>query len=116
MAGVTILHSFTITVSGGTGSVNTTATNGFQSMQYVGYIAWIFLKAPSTGDTFDVKITTPNSNDPFEKKNIVTQIRENINFLVRGINTITISNARRTPGVSADGTYTGEIGFKEEKA
>ena len=106
MAGQIILYPKDIIVTGGTGSVNTTASNDFQSWEFGGLIRNIFVKAPLSGDTFDFTITNPSGNTVFERRGITTKLSETINFPVRGIHTLTIENASR------DGRHTVEMGFE----
>lgn len=109
MAGQIIIFPKNIAVSGGTVSVNTTATNDFQSWQYGGILRSVYVKAPSVNAVFDFKITSPNSLETFIRKNITNILSESIKFMIRGTHTITIENA------SVDGLYKMEFGFEVGK-
>jgi len=109
--GIVIPFSGTITASSGSGSINTTAANGFGSWKYGGHIDSILVKAATAGTMFNFYMKNANGEILYEKKNQTTKLLDNtIHLPVRGTWTLEIDNS------DPDDTFTVEAGFTEGKA
>ena len=71
----------------------------------------IFLRA-TQGDhtTFNFKITSPNGNVIFERKGITGELNEKVDFVMRGLYVLAISDCQ------PDDTFSGEFSFKDLKS
>lgn len=107
MAGQIIPFFKTLTASGGTVSINTTAANGFQSVAYGGIFRNFTIRSREVDTVFDVKITSPNGIIIWEQEDITYEYMKKIDLTVRGTNTIKIYNSSK-----ADEIFDLEIGFE----
>lgn len=107
--GVVIPFSGSLTTSGGSGSLNMTAANGFGGVKYGGHIDLLVVEG-SSGTMFNFLIKDPNGTTIYEKKNNTTKLLDNTMHLpVRGTNSIEIENA------DPDDTFTIRGGCAEAK-
>ena len=90
----------TITVSGGSGSVNITSQNSVLSQ--------IFVKAPVSTTTFDVGLTDIHDNVTFKREDETGELNEMLSMACYGNWTLSVSNA------SADGDFTYCLAFREQ--
>lgn len=96
----------TITVSGKTGSGNTSDNTAIANAG--GYLRGIYVKPPQDTDTFDFKIIDEDSYPIYKRSDIVGELIEDLNTAMpAGSYTCQIENASR------DGVYIAKLKYAE---
>jgi len=114
--------TFTINVSGGTGTINTgtvatiKASSGLRAINNAGgYLEQILVKAPSVPWTFDFAITDADGFVVFDKIGARGRINDVPHIpMPSGAYDMTITNAVKSTGGDADGAYKCKLHLKEE--
>ena len=102
-------HTATITVTGGTGAIDSedfTSANAL--VEAGGYIEQVIISMPNKQAEFDFLIETPNGLPAFRRKGKQGELIENTHTPIRGVYDFTISDA------TMDGAYSIELIVKEE--
>jgi hypothetical protein len=69
----------------------------------------VFVKSTGTGTQFNFKIISPTGNIIYHRENVVGELSEEKNLLMRGLYTLTIENC------NPDDTLSGEFMFQDAK-